>query len=358
MSAGENLKCQFCELKFSSTYKIIPHTFFGHKKKISKMVAKQGEIRILCPCAPAGCQFVESRLVARTASQEEIFHQLACSLLGIESHVNTQHTGEERLTSCPYCSLVLDNIIYWEHLQEHMANSAAGAGGTAESPVKVQGGGDQPPPKSAGDVARDSQNIIQDTLELKPAASVPAETEKPAMSVSVAESKTEVNSAEVAGTGVPENSSTISAHSAAGGEFVHARAAEKLAGGKNVETEPIVRKETETTQPVNSVDAAVTVKSPVKRPRTPPGLPPAERPSSPGGWQTNRDETDRPVSPLLGTPKAPEELAADTIPFKVSVPIKHVEMYRYDTTQCCGSGNQCFFTPWIRDEFFPYPGSF
>jgi hypothetical protein len=25
--------------------------------------------------------------------------------------------------------------------------------------------------------------------------------------------------------------------------------------------------------------------------------------------------------------------------------------------QCCGSGIRCFFTPWIRDEFFPDPGS-
>jgi hypothetical protein len=31
--------------------------------------------------------------------------------------------------------------------------------------------------------------------------------------------------------------------------------------------------------------------------------------------------------------------------------------YCTGTTQCSGSGIRCFFTPWIRDEFFPDPGS-
>ena len=36
-----------------------------------------------------------------------------------------QHTGETQQTSCPYCSLSLDNVVYWEHLEEHLGTNPA-----------------------------------------------------------------------------------------------------------------------------------------------------------------------------------------------------------------------------------------
>ena len=46
-------------------------------------------------------------------------------VLGVqEDHLTHHHCREAKLTSCPYCQLGLDTVVYWEHLEEHMgANS-------------------------------------------------------------------------------------------------------------------------------------------------------------------------------------------------------------------------------------------
>ena len=45
---------------------------------------------------------------------------MAESLVPIEGHLNTLHTKEAQVTSCPYCHLTLDKLIFWVHLKEHM----------------------------------------------------------------------------------------------------------------------------------------------------------------------------------------------------------------------------------------------
>ena len=343
MSSCENLKCQFCELKFSSTYKIIPHTFFGHKKKISKMVSKQGEIRILCPCAPAGCPFVQSQLVAKSASQEETFRLLARSLLGVEEHVNTLHTGEARLTSCPYCALVLDNIIYWEHLQEHMANNSGGGGGTGDSPVKTEGAGGTaatvPVGVSSGGDSLQSKPLSLVTEHSEQASSIVEETKMGLHGIKEVanELQPEVNGPLSADdeNKVPGEDSVIAAV-ASTACLAMADGSSKVTGVDQIQTSlekttteipnadvTAHREEVDAKEPLSNLERSSAVspsldsrRSSKNRPRTP-TEPPVDLYSSTETWKKGRDEIDRAVSPLPGTPKAPEELAADTIPFKV-----------------------------------------
>jgi hypothetical protein len=290
MSQGETLKCQFCELKFSSTYKIIPHTFFGHKKKISKMVAKQGEIRILCPCAPAGCSFVQIQPVAaRTSGQEEIFRLLASMLLGVETHVNTLHTGEPHLTACPYCQLSLQDVIYWEHLQEHMANNSGGGGGTCSAPT---GGSPGKTAAAGGEAASASHHVKTQSPEA-------AVTSRPAGEPPVAggQQQTEVTASETRVEEPVLDSVAGSSLSRDGGEKTDETLETKV---------PPPELEKQAQEPPPSPALLPDVRRSPGRPRTPPEPP--------------IDEADRAVSPLnllQGTPKAPEELAVDTIPFKV-----------------------------------------
>ena len=46
------LQCSFCEMKFVSTYKLIPHIFLGHRKKILKRINKKEDVLFKCP---TGC---------------------------------------------------------------------------------------------------------------------------------------------------------------------------------------------------------------------------------------------------------------------------------------------------------------
>merc|ERR1711962_1294259 len=119
MAATDRLKCQFCSLGFASVYKIIPHIYFGHRKKISKYVREHGEVMLLCP---AGCDFSSSRSVEKTAGPESVFPALSMVLGEQEDHMTNQHTEENKLSVCPYCQISLDTVVYWEHLEEHMGS--------------------------------------------------------------------------------------------------------------------------------------------------------------------------------------------------------------------------------------------
>ena len=59
MSDPCQLKCRFCEQEFNSTYKVIPHIFFGHHKKIFKRISKKEPLMYECP---GGCDFKVSVL--------------------------------------------------------------------------------------------------------------------------------------------------------------------------------------------------------------------------------------------------------------------------------------------------------
>ena len=104
-----SLKCQFCPLDFNSAYKMIPHVYFGHRKKISRQVRDQGAISLKCP-APA-CDFSHSNPV-EDARPEIIFSTLAEMFLVVEDHIVTLHTKEKKLVECPYCALQLTNCVY------------------------------------------------------------------------------------------------------------------------------------------------------------------------------------------------------------------------------------------------------
>ena len=58
--AAEQLKCQFCSLGFASVYKIIPHIYFGHRKKITKYAREHSKVMLQCS---AGCGFSHSQEV-------------------------------------------------------------------------------------------------------------------------------------------------------------------------------------------------------------------------------------------------------------------------------------------------------
>jgi len=117
----EKLKCQFCALDFTSVYKIIPHVYFGHRKKISRYVRDHQEVRLKCP---AGCEYSHGVPLDKTAGPEVIFPALSKVFLELEDHMVSLHTKEEKLTMCPYCQKNLSGLIYWEHLEEHMGSNA------------------------------------------------------------------------------------------------------------------------------------------------------------------------------------------------------------------------------------------
>jgi hypothetical protein len=354
MSGGEILKCQFCELKFSSTYKIIPHTFFGHKKKISKMVAKQAEIRILCPCAPSGCPFVQTQPVEKSSSQEEIFRLLATALLGVESHVNTLHTGEPRLTSCPYCALVLDNIIYWEHLQEHMATNSAGGGANSSgvSPVKALPGVEHAPATAC--TAPVQPQLPEKELPSKTAPATVETTEEPlAASAPLIEDHSKVvRTTDETKMLLPAVELQEPKQQKGTNDMNIALAAEARQApnaGQQVTASP--SSEGLGAEPAKKVDKPDSLEqlpdSPLRKGESlvqePSDSSNQEYPASTGSGKNvpalnhpstlteqltvkhtdsesntqSRDEGVGAISPVIGTLKAPEELAADTIPFKV-----------------------------------------
>ena len=133
---GEELKCQFCSLGFTSVYKIIPHIYFGHRKKVTKYVREHGEVALRCP---AKCDFKASRPVDKGSGPDLVFPALSQVLAEQEAHMVERHTEESKLTVCPYCQIGLEQLVYWEHLEEHM-----GAGPNTKTPPKPE----QPtPPK-------------------------------------------------------------------------------------------------------------------------------------------------------------------------------------------------------------------
>lgn len=117
---GPSLKCQFCPLDFSSAYKMIPHVYFGHRKKISRQVREGKSILLKCP-APS-CDFKYSAPV-EDCRPEVIFSNLAEMFLVVEDHIVSVHTNESKLVICPYCNKDLTNCVYWVHLEEHMNSS-------------------------------------------------------------------------------------------------------------------------------------------------------------------------------------------------------------------------------------------
>lgn len=117
---GPSLKCQFCPLDFSSAYKMIPHIYFGHRKKISRQVRDGKSILLKCP-APS-CKFKHSAPV-EDCRPEVIISNLAEMFLVVEDHIVSVHTNESKLVSCPYCNKDLTNCVYWVHLEEHMNSS-------------------------------------------------------------------------------------------------------------------------------------------------------------------------------------------------------------------------------------------
>ena len=98
------LKCQFCERGFESTYKIIPHIYFSHQKKIYSDLRRDGELLLHCPVT--SCAFkvpvpdVERRDLSTlestwtTANFEKIVGiELSKMLEKFEDHLISQHTN-------------------------------------------------------------------------------------------------------------------------------------------------------------------------------------------------------------------------------------------------------------------------
>ena len=119
MSEVPKLKCQFCSLDFASAYKIIPHIYFGHRKKLCRQVRDRAEIHLKSPFP--GNQFEHSMAVDAGSAPEDVYAKAAEMFSVLEDHILSV-TGEEKLTKCPYCQVVLSTLPhpYWVHLEEHM----------------------------------------------------------------------------------------------------------------------------------------------------------------------------------------------------------------------------------------------
>ena len=120
MSKVIKLKCQFCSLDFTSAYKIIPHIYFGHRKKLCRQVRDRGEILLKSPFPDH--QFEVRVAIDAGSSPEEVYSKAAEMFNVLEDHILSV-TGEEKLTKCPYCNIDLSTLPhpYWVHLEEHIA---------------------------------------------------------------------------------------------------------------------------------------------------------------------------------------------------------------------------------------------
>ena len=146
------LKCQFCSLMdFNSAYKIIPHIYFGHRKKICRQVRDHGAVQLRCP-AP-GCEFQHSAAVAGEDTGL-IYAELARMFVVLEEHILAQHTHEDKLVQCPYCQTDLSQLIYWVHLEEHMGSPAT------PSPTKPAG--------AASNIVKTPETPKKDTVNTNP----------------------------------------------------------------------------------------------------------------------------------------------------------------------------------------------
>ena len=89
MDLKKSLNASFCTLDFTSVYKIIPHLYFGHRKKISKYVKEHQEVRLKCP---AGCELSHEVQDEKIAGPEIIFPTLSKVFLMLEDHMVKLHT--------------------------------------------------------------------------------------------------------------------------------------------------------------------------------------------------------------------------------------------------------------------------
>jgi len=161
------LKCQFCSMAdFTSVYKIIPHIYFGHRKKVGKQVREGGQVKLRCP-APACTWHHNSLQLERTAPPDLVFSTLSSCFLVLEDHVVTQHTREQRMTVCPYCQTSLADLVYWEHLEEHMGSVSTPKSGTRSTPET----GATPSPAKA--VGHTTEVVTSPQLKSPPAAAEP-----------------------------------------------------------------------------------------------------------------------------------------------------------------------------------------
>ena len=83
------LNASFCTLDFTSVYKIIPHLYFGHRKKINKYVKEHQEVRLKCP---TGCELSHEVQDEKIAGPEIIFPTLSKVFLMLEDHMVKLHT--------------------------------------------------------------------------------------------------------------------------------------------------------------------------------------------------------------------------------------------------------------------------
>jgi len=145
MSEELKLKCQFCPLDFNSVYKIIPHIYFGHRKKIMRHVRDHNEIKLKCPVT--SCDWYYSVPMASGTDPEIVYAELANMFVVLEDHILTQHTHEQKLVSCPYCQKDLTGLVYWVHLEEHMNNTSSTSPGTPSKTTPPPAQNVTPPPE-------------------------------------------------------------------------------------------------------------------------------------------------------------------------------------------------------------------
>ena len=133
------------------------------------------------------------------ASSDTIYSEMATLFQGLEDHLVTEHTKETKLTTCPYCSKDLSNLVYWVHLEEHMNQTS-----TPTTPTKAQPKVTTPDKAPANEVSPIKTPEAKGSSDVQPvetkAASNPTSEEN-----SAATTKPEPNETVVKVCGVGEN---------------------------------------------------------------------------------------------------------------------------------------------------------
>merc|ERR1712106_1293660 len=116
------LQCSVCKeegpsASYYSAYQLLSHVFLAHRKKIVSRSRKARGMTLACP---EGCGFVTHQS-AQGVSIDFFNAQLPLHLESLCDHVISDHTGEDRMDTCQFCSLQLDHELgwSWQHLANH-----------------------------------------------------------------------------------------------------------------------------------------------------------------------------------------------------------------------------------------------
>jgi len=124
-------------LSFQSSYQLLAHIFLNHRKKIVSNSRKLRKMSLACPVPGCGYMTTSS---SQGVSIDFFNNQLPVHLLELCDHIRSQHTGEDRMDTCPISHVHLDltQAWSWQHLANHRDSRRFYCAGCNNFPFKTE----------------------------------------------------------------------------------------------------------------------------------------------------------------------------------------------------------------------------